>query len=300
VNKVAIIGTGNIGTDLGERLLKSDDFELVAVIGRREGSPGVERFQGRVKLVGVNGLIPELENLEDIDVFFDATTALDHAIHWDHLKKTEKWIIDLTPSKIGQPMVPLLIGKHPLMQLSSSAHANYSMVTCGGQSAASIIFHLSQIVDNLFEIEISSSIASRSAGPATRKNIDQYISSTEALISNITGCRNTKAILVLNPAIPPVYMRTTITMKVDNISIEAARLIVESQESKMQEFVPGFRIITMPIELGKGIISMTVGVEGSGYFLPSFAGNLDIINSAAVETARLHVQHKLFTGGKHG
>ena len=176
--RVAIIGTGNIGTDLCYRMLQDATFEVVAFVGRRADSPGIRMFENQVKYSignGIEGLIPYLNEVEGV---FDATSAFDHRKHWEILSKAGKWVIDLTPSKIGLPIVPVLINKTPAMHLQNENSSNYSMVTCGGQSSAPLLYALTSASTGISEVEISSSIAALSAGPATRLNIDQYIEST--------------------------------------------------------------------------------------------------------------------------
>jgi len=288
VIKVAIIGTGNIGTDLCYRMLKDASFEVVAFVGRRADSPGIRMFENQVKYSignGIEGLIP---HLDEIDGVFDATSAFDHKHHWEILSKAGKWVIDLTPSKIGLPIVPVLMNKAPAMHLLSENRSNYSMVTCGGQSSAPLLYALTVASKGISEVEVSSSIAALSAGPATRLNIDQYIESTENLTSIVSGCSNVKAILVLNPAEPPVMMRTTVNMAVETCDIsKAIEKTVEIIKS-VQNYVPGYKLVVEPYMLNQKTVSATVKVTGAGYVLPEYAGNLDIINAAAVETAKLH------------
>jgi acetaldehyde dehydrogenase len=204
------------------------------------------------------------------------------------LEKAGKWTVDLTPSKIGSPVVPVLIGKVPGMSLAKEVTSNYSMVTCGGQSSAPILFAVAKASDRIIEVEISSSIAALSAGPATRLNVDHYIESTEGLTAIITGCSNVKAILVLNPAEPPVMMRTTINVSADSIDLESARRNAIDIVNEVQKYVPGYELIVEPFLQSANTVSATVKVTGAGYVLPEYAGNLDIINSAAVEIASLH------------
>jgi acetaldehyde dehydrogenase len=164
------------------------------------------------------------------------------------------------------------------------------MVTCGGQSSAALVYAFSKYSKNIQEIEISSSIASLSAGPATRRNIDQYISSTEDLATRISGSRKVKAILVINPSTPPVMMRTTVQMKVDEVNLPLVVDELNRLVTLIQIYVPGYEVTVEPLLSPEMILSATVRVVGSGYFLPSYAGNLDIINAAAVETASLHFE----------
>jgi acetaldehyde dehydrogenase len=245
-------------------------------------------FENQVKhsiSSGIEGLIPYLDEVEGV---FDATSAFDHEHHWEILAKAGKWVIDLTPSKIGLPMVPVLMNKNAAMRLQSKKSSNYSMVTCGGQSSAPLLYALSAASTGITEVEVSSSIAALSAGPATRLNIDQYIESTENLTSIVSGCPNVKAILVLNPAEPPVMMRTTVNMAVGTCDIPKAIQITTEIIGSVQHYVPGYELVVEPYMLNQRTVSATVKVTGAGYVLPDYAGNLDIINAAAVETAKLH------------
>jgi len=287
--KVAIIGTGNIGSDLCARMLKTSEFEVVAFAGRRKESPGLKMFENDVKYIVSNGIEGLLEVVDKFDGFFDATSAYDHISHWGTFKKLNKWGIDLTPSQVGIPMVPELIGFSDKFELQKSIVANYSMVSCGGQSSAPLVYAMAKHSIGVSEIEVSSSIASKSAGPATRRNIDQYIQSTENLISLISDCKEVKVILVLNPAEPPIMMRTTIQMKVKACDLDLVKTEVLEIVNKIKNYVPGYDLVVEPHFASKNILSGTVKVTGAGYVLPEYAGNLDIINAAAVETARKHV-----------
>ena len=269
-------------------MLRDPQFDVVAFAGRRPDSPGLEMFRGKVPHLLPNG-IEDLVLLSDqFDGFFDATSAFDHQRHWSQLEPLGKWAIDLTPSQVGAPMVPELIAAMSKFSLNENQAANYSMVTCGGQSSAPLIYAMSRYSKGITEVEVSSSIASKSAGPATRKNIDQYVQSTENLVSLISGCNSVKAILVLNPAEPPVMMRTTVQMKVDSCDLEATRNEVQQVITRIQKYVPGYNLVVEPHFSIPNVVTGTVKVTGAGYVLPEYAGNLDIINAAAVETARRH------------
>jgi len=286
--RVAIIGTGNIGTDLCYRMLRDSRFEVVALVGRRADSPGLKMFQNQVRHLISNGIEGLRPFLDEIDGAFDATSAFDHKDHWEILKESKKWVMDLTPSKIGSAIVPVLMNRIPAMSLQGNPASNYSMVTCGGQSSAPILYAMSIAATGIKEVEVSSSIAALSAGPATRLNIDQYIDSTEGLLSLVSGCYNVKAILVLNPAEPPVMMRTTVNISADVFDIEKAKSVSGTIVAEVQKYVPGYEMVVEPYLQSENTISATVKVTGAGYVLPEYAGNLDIINSAAVETAALH------------
>jgi len=289
--RVAVLGTGNIGVDLCERLLRDPDFEVVALVGRRAESPGLRRFENRIPMLlsgGIEEFLPVCQRVEGV---FDATSAFDHLRHWTALREHGLWVIDLTPSRVGDAMVPALAGRISEMQMENRAQpANFSMVTCGGQSAAGIAFAISQRAENIAEVEVSSSIAALSAGPATRANIDEYIETTESVIAQVTGCPVTKAILVLNPADPPVMMRTTVTVKAERFDLGSITEGCEDIASAIRKWVPGYAISVPAHEVSSGVLSVTAKVTGSGYYLPPYAGNLDIINAAAVETARVHAE----------
>jgi acetaldehyde dehydrogenase (acetylating) len=284
--RVAVIGTGNIGTDLCERLLKDSDFDLTTVIGRRADSPGLLRFLNKVKNIGTAGIESLIQFIDEFDGVFDATSAYAHKSHWAVLSAKGKFAIDLTPSKIGTPTVPVLYDYFESMRSTVGESINYSMVTCGGQSSAPLIYAMTRAVDSVSNIEISSSISSKSAGPATRLNIDQYVHTTENLASLISGTVNTKAILVLNPAEPPVMMRTTVHLKGTGLNLTLCRDICDEMENLVQKYVPGYEIVIQPHLSSADTFSATAKVTGAGFFLPSYAGNLDIINAAGIETAR--------------
>lgn len=287
--RVAVLGTGNIGTDLAERLLADDEFELAAFVGRRSDSPGLERMGGRIPNLIPDGFAGLEAMLGEIDGVFDATSALDHFSHWPKIEEKGKWVVDLTPSRIGKPLVPELIGRQSEMALSSGYSANYSMVTCGGQSAAPLIFGMNKAAKNGQRLEMSSSISSKSAGPATRRNIEQYISATENLSSLLFPAVPTKAILVLNPVEPPAMMRTTVSIDAEAFDLDLAKDAVHEIVDQVKKYVPGYSLVVDPHITPAGSLSATVKVTGQGFFLPDYAGNLDIINSAAVETARRHM-----------
>jgi acetaldehyde dehydrogenase len=271
-------------------MLRDPSFEVVAFVGRRADSPGIKMFENQVKNIVTNGIDGLKPLLDEIDGVFDATSAFDHKTHWEVLAKANKWVIDLTPSKIGLPIVPVLMNKSSSMQLLNENSSNYSMVTCGGQSSAPLLYALTEASSGISEVEISSSIAALSAGPATRLNIDQYIDSTENLAGIVSGCKKVKAILVLNPAEPPVMMRTTVNMAVEFCDVARAIRLTKEIVENVQRYVPGYEIVVEPYMLNQSTVSSTVKVTGAGYVLPEYAGNLDIINAAAVETAKQHFE----------
>jgi acetaldehyde dehydrogenase len=235
---------------------------------------------------GMDGLIPLFDKIDGV---FDATSAFDHASHWDVLKEAGKWAIDLTPSRIGRPIVPELSQYLSSMEISADYASNYSMVTCGGQSSAPLVYAITSHAIKPSEVEISSSISSLSAGPATRRNLDQYISSTESLATLVSGGIPAKAILVLNPADPPVMMRTTATVRAESFDLKAIQTLCKKIVKRVRHYVPGYDLVVEPHMVHPNLVSATVKVTGEGFYLPEYAGNLDIINAAAAETAKRHM-----------
>lgn len=286
--KVAVIGSGNIGIDLCERLLRDERFVIVALIGRRPDSEGLRRFNGKIPNLLSNSHMSLTEIIQSVDGIFDATSAFDHKKHWDIAKSAGKWAVDLTPSKIGLPMSPVLADLVDKMNFNNENSTNYSMVTCGGQSSAPLVYSIKKGVSKVIDVEVSSSIASKSAGPATRLNVDNYIETTKSLAKDIAMCENAKAILVLNPAEPPVMMRTTVQAKCTGIQVDVIRDTLRDMVLRIQRFLPGYRVTVEPFVANDDVVSITALVEGAGFYLPKYAGNLDIINAAALETAYLH------------
>ena len=292
--RVAILGSGNIGIDLCERLLVDPDFEVVAIVGRHSDSPGLTRFHARVPIIATSGISDLVSNFDYLDGVFDATSSFDHPEHWRITKEHGKWIIDLTPSGIGRPTVPCLVDRVDSMHLNPGHEPdNLSMISCGGQSSAPLLYSITQGVSGISDVEVSISVASGTAGPATRLNVDHYIEATEALASQVTGCSQVKAILVLNPAEPPVLMRTTAIVQASTIDLAAVKAACDDMVAEIQLTVPGYALAVEPHLLSENVISVTARVVGAGFYLPTYAGNLDIINSAAVESARIIGRHHL-------
>lgn len=276
--KVAIIGTGNIGTDLLIKIQRSPYIECSAFIGRNLASNGMVKAAGLGVTVSAEGINYIVNNPECCDLVFDATSAKSHLEHAPILEKLNKKIIDLTPAKIGLMCVPSVNINDSLAQ------TNVNMITCGGQASLPIADAIGKSQTNVEYIEVVSSIASRSAGPATRQNLDEYIATTEAGIKYFSGAAKTKAILNLNPAEPCIDMQTTIFAKVTNPNMEKLAVIMDKIVAKVQSYVPGYEVILGPI-LDNNRITVMVKVRGLGDYLPAYAGNLDIINCAAIAMA---------------
>lgn len=276
--KVAIIGSGNIGTDLLIKVLRSPYLECGAFIGRNLSSSGMVKALSLGVRVSAEGIDYIVKNPDCCDLVFDATSAKSHQDHAPILKKLNKRVIDLTPAKIGLMSVP------SVNLADALAESNVNMVTCGGQASIPVAYAIGQTQTDVEYIEVVSSIASRSAGPATRQNLDEYIKTTEDGLKEFSGAARTKAILNLNPAEPCVDMRATIFAKVKNPDIAKLSEELMGLVKKIREYVPGYEIILGPIMENDRIVVM-VKVRGLGDYLPAYAGNLDIINCAAIAMA---------------
>jgi acetaldehyde dehydrogenase len=285
--RVAILGTGNIGTDLLIKSMRSEALECVLFVGRNLRSDGMQKASQLGVPISDRGIEVIVKEAAGIEIVFDATSAAAHMEHWPVLQKLGKTVIDMTPAKIGELCVPAINTE----QVIESRATNINMITCGGQAAVPIANAIASVHGDIDYIEVASAIASRSAGPATRSNLDEYIETTEQALINFSGAEQAKAILILNPARPPIDMQTTIYAKIKNPNLGAIRESVAAMIGRITEYVPGYQLIVPPtIEGGK--VMITVKVLGNGDYLPRYAGNLDIINCAAICIAeRIARQH---------
>lgn len=295
---VAIIGSGNIGTDLMIKIIrKAPMLELLAFVGIDPESDGLKRAEKLgIKTIsnGIEGLVSD-KKFSDIKIVFDATSAKAHIYHDQILKPYQVKLIDLTPAAIG----PFVI---PAVNLDQNvAGNNFNMVTCGGQATIPIIGAISQVTD-VFYAEIIASISSKSAGPGTRENIDEFTETTSKAIVDVGGAKKGKAIIILNPAEPPLSMRDTVFCLV---SADADKALIQKSVlemiQKVQGYVPGYRLKqniqfdeffgrmddeSMERKNAERLkVSVFLEVEGAGHYLPSYAGNLDIMTSAALATS---------------
>lgn len=283
--KVAILGSGNIGTDLLIKILRSPYLECGVFIGRNPSSLGIQKARQLGINTSISGIDYIQKNSDCCEIVFDATSAAAHLIHAPILKNLNKFTIDLTPAKIGKMCIPI-INLGVALQ-----YKNVNMVTCGGQATLPLIYALSTSGMKIHYIEVVSSIASSSAGPATRVNLDEYIHTTEEAIKRFTGISQVKAILNLNPAFPCIDMQTTIFAKVKYFDMQKFTRLTQDIEKKVQSYVPGYKILLNPLIENKRII-MIVQVKGQGDYLPDYAGNLDIINCAALAIAEKYALSK--------
>jgi acetaldehyde dehydrogenase len=294
--KVAVIGSGNIGTDLMIKILrKSEVIEVAALVGIDPGSDGLARARrlGVTAIdTGVDGLLAHPE-FEQIAIVFDATSAAAHLANAAKLAGTHVRLVDLTPAAIGPYVVPPVnLGSH----LDAS---DVNMVTCGGQATIPIVAAVAAVAPVRYA-EIVASISSRSAGPGTRANIDEFTETTSRAIEIVGGADRGKAIIVLNPAEPPLIMRDTVLCLVDACDRSVVTRSVADMVARVQEYVPGYRLkqevqfrqiaaddpeqdlVPELPPAARVIVSVFLEVEGAGHYLPPYAGNLDIMTSAAL------------------
>ena len=278
--RVAIIGSGNIGTDLLYKVRRSKNLKCTLMVGRRPDSQGLLRANKMGIKTNAEGLQGLLENIENIDLVFDATSAFEHIKIYEAVKNKEVALINLTPAPLGDFYIPLVTRKSDL--LNSKSHLN--MVTCGGQTSIPLIHAISTNL-TISGVEVVSTISSSSAGLATRENLDEYISNTERAIVSETEIRNVKVMLVINPAVPEIVMHTSIYISGEGLNLESARKIISARISEMNVNNPNIKLISTPTFFGLDTIHFAVEVSGSGDFLPKYSGNLDIINVAAIQAA---------------
>ncbi|KZL93618.1 acetaldehyde dehydrogenase (acetylating) [Clostridium magnum] len=274
--RAAIIGPGNIGMDLMYKLMRSKYIQLDTITGIVAESEGLKLAAKEGYNTSSKGIEAILGN-KSIDIVFDATGAKPHQMHAPLLKKDGKIAIDLTPAAVGPYVVPAV-------NLEKNLESdNINMVTCGGQATIPIVAAINEVA-NVKYAEIVATLASKSAGPGTRQNIDEFTETTSSALIKVGGADKSKAIIILNPAEPSLMMRNTIYTQVENPDENAIREAVEKMVKKVQEYVPGYTLKLPPIIDGDKVTAM-VEIEGAGDYLPKYAGNLDIITSAAVKAA---------------
>jgi len=284
--KIAILGTGNIGTDLLIKIMKSDYIECSVFVGRNLLSKGMSKAINLGVRVSDQS-IEFLKNNPDLyNLVFDATTASEHIKHAKIFKELNKIAIDLTPAKVGILCVPS-VNLSEALQVT-----NINTITCGGQASIPLAYTLGQVHPNIEYIEVVSAIASKSAGPGTRANLDEYVETTEAGIKLFSKCQRAKVMLILNPAIPCIDMQTTIQATIKDPDMDLITVEINKMVANIQKYVPGYRLLVPPTYEG-GRLIMTVKVKGLGDYLPSYAGNLDIINCAAIAIAEEFSKAKL-------
>jgi acetaldehyde dehydrogenase len=304
--KVAVIGSGNIGTDLMIKVLRfSENLEIAAMAGIDPASDGLARAR-RMRVAttheGVYGLV-RLDEFAEVEYVFDATSAGANRHHDEVLRAVGRTVIDLTPAAVGPYVVP------PVNLEAHLDAPNVNMVTCGGQATIPIVAAVAAVAPVHYG-EIIASISSRSAGPGTRANIDEFTETTASAIEQVGGAARGKAIIVLNPAEPPLIMRDTVHCLVSNADSETITASIEAMVGRVQAYVPGYRLkqkvqfepvagddplrILLPRENTTDPVKVSVflEVEGAAHYLPAYAGNLDIMTSAALRTAERIAAHR--------
>ncbi len=284
--RVAILGSGNIGTDLLLKVHRSKLLTCTMFVGRNLSSPGMAKAISMGIKVSDESIQAIVKNPDICDLVFDATSAKDANNHWKILEKMGKIVVDMTPAKLGGLCIPSV----NLEDISTMQNVN--MITCGGQASIPIAHLIGAIhKDEVDYIEVVSSIASRSAGPATRLNLDEYIDTTELGLKLFSNAKITKAILILNPANPCIDMQTTVFAKIKNPQLDRLTKELNVLIGSIKKYVPGYELLVPPV-YENGRIIITVKVQGLGDYLPKYAGNLDIINCAAIAVAEEYAKRK--------
>ena len=288
--KCALIGPGNIGTDLLMKLQRSPILEPVWMVGIDPESDGLKRAREmgiKTTAEGVDGLLPFVKE-DGIQIAFDATSAYVHAENSRKLNELGVLMIDLTPAAIGPYCVPSV----NLAEKVAEKAMNVNMVTCGGQATIPMVAAVSRVQAVSYG-EIVATVSSKSVGPGTRKNIDEFTRTTAGAVEKIGGAQKGKAIIVINPAEPPLIMRDTIhCLTVDTPKKEAIEASVQDMIKEVQKYVPGYKLVNGPVIDGNRV-SIYMEVEGLGDYLPKYAGNLDIMTAAAARTAEMFAEEIL-------
>jgi acetaldehyde dehydrogenase len=293
--KVAVLGSGNIGSDLMYKILRDPGhMELVMVAGIDPDSEGL----ARAKSLGINVSSHSVDAVLDdpeIKIVFDATSAHAHVKNYRKLKEAGKIAIDMTPAARGPYVVPPAnLGEH-------LDEPNVNLITCGGQATIPLVYAVSQVAPVAYA-EMVSAVASLSAGPGTRQNIDEFTFTTSRGLEVIGGADRGKAIIILNPADPPILMRNTIYLLLKDDAIDETAIInsVESMLAQVQEYVPGYKLKDAPVieeretpDGVKPLIVMLLEVTGAGDWLPTYAGNLDIMTASARRVGEVFAEHLL-------
>ncbi|MCZ6665956.1 MAG: acetaldehyde dehydrogenase (acetylating) [Gammaproteobacteria bacterium] len=283
----ALIGSGNIGTDLLIKALRSESIDPVWMVGIDADSDGLARARAaglKTTHEGIDGLLPHIAE-DDIQMAFDATSAYVHAENARKMAAKGVFMIDLTPAAIGPYCVPTV----NLKEHVGRQEMNVNMVSCGGQATIPMVAAISRIQPVAYG-EIIATVASKSAGPGTRKNIDEFTQTTARGVEQVGGAEKGKAIIILNPAEPPLIMRDTVhCLTTDTPDEPAITQSVHAMIAEVQKYVPGYRLKNGPVFDGKRV-SIFLEVEGLGDYLPKYAGNLDIMTAAALRTGEMFAE----------
>ncbi|TFI49996.1 acetaldehyde dehydrogenase (acetylating) [Diaphorobacter sp. DS2] len=285
--KCALIGPGNIGTDLLAKLQRSPVLEPVWMVGIDPNSDGLKRAREmgiKTTAEGVDGLVPHML-ADGVQIVFDATSAYVHADNSRKVNALGALMIDLTPAAIGPFCVPPV----NLIEHVGKGEMNVNMVTCGGQATIPMVAAVSRVQPVAYG-EIVATVSSKSAGPGTRKNIDEFTRTTASAVEKVGGAKKGKAIIILNPAEPPLIMRDTVHCLTEG-EPDQAKIIesIQAMIKEVQKYVPGYKLVNGPVFDGNRV-SVFLEVEGLGDYLPKYAGNLDIMTAAAARTAEMFAE----------
>ena len=280
--RVAIIGSGNIGSDLLVKVSRSEMLELVGMAGIDPASEGLARAAAAGVQTTHAGLADLLERCEQIDLAFDATSAAAHTEHARLLAERGVRSVDLTPAALGPAVVPSVnIDAYP-------DASDVTLITCGAQATVPIVAGLAGL-GTVTYAEIVSTVSARSAGPGTRQNIDEFTQATAAALETVGGAERGKAIILLNPAEPPIMMRNTVYAELPGADRDAVIDAVEEVVAAVAAYVPGYHLTSPPLVDGD-LVTVLLEVEGAGDYLPRYAGNLDIMTAAAVRVAETYAR----------
>lgn len=285
--KCALIGSGNIGTDLMYKLLRSEVLEPVWMVGIDPESEGLKRAAEKgLKTTheGIDGLLPHVE-ADNIEIAFDATSAYVHAANSAKLNELGVLMVDLTPAAIG----PLCVPPVNLADLAGDRPMNVNMISCAGQATIPMVAAVSQ-VQPVDYAEIIASLSSKSVGPGTRANLDEFTYTTSSALEKLGGAKKGKALAIINPAEPPLIMRNTVYCEVEGTpDQDAITASVHAMIKEVQRYVPGYKLVNGP-DFDGNRVAIFLEVAGLGDFLPTYAGNLDVMTAAAARTAEMFAE----------
>ncbi len=282
--RCAIIGSGNISTDLLYKLKRSAVLDPVWMVGIDPESEGLKRAAGmglKITSSGIASLVPHIQE-DRIQIVFDATSAKAHVENWGLVQGEGVRMVDLTPAAIGKLYVPSI----NLSEINDSGERNFNMISCGGQATTPIVHAISQVHDIRYA-EVVASMSSQSVGPGSRANLDEVLNTTSNALIKVSGAQSAKVLVVVNPAEPPMLMRNTVSCVIDSEIDEAAiNDAITRRVEQVRQYVPGYRVANGPcFEENKIIVYLEV--KGEGDFLPPYAGNLDIMTAAARRTGEI-------------
>jgi acetaldehyde dehydrogenase len=280
---VAVLGAGLIGIDLITKIRRSPALDCRLVVGRDDQARGLRSAADMGYRTAANGIESVVAAARPFDIVFDATNAMSHAEHWARLEPLGTTLIDLTPSMVGHMVVPTVnVG-------DASVYPNVNLISCGGQTAIPVLHRICQWYRPEY-IELVTTAASRSVGRATRLNLDEYIATTQDAVRTFTGVDQVKTIVNLSPAKPPTMFRVAMSIVAPGLELEPVRAIAAEAADEVRAFVPGYRVTACTVTEERAFVA--VEVAASGDRIPRYAGNLDIINSAAVLIAEQHAARR--------